>query len=235
MNTKKPVYLLAGGNWRNPGAMTPLLKMIFAETGKPQPCVAYIGTANGDDTFFFKAIALLIKSAGASVDRVRLAKNQADVDAAKQCLQAADIVFVSGGDVEEGMRWLVKHDLVTFLHDIYMKGKLFFGISAGSIMLGTHWVRWENPKDDATAELFACLGLAPVVCDTHAEKDGWDELRAAVPLLGKNRKGYGIPTGGMLRVSPGGKVEALVQPAAVYQARAGQAVEINPLIPRGIK
>jgi peptidase E len=230
---KKPLYLLAGGNWSNPGTMTPLLESIFAETGKPQPRLAYIGTANGDDAFYYHALSKMVTSAGASADRVCLAKNNADVAAAKKVLQAADVVFISGGDVEEGMRWLNKHDLVNFLRNLYAEGKLFFGISAGSIMLGTHWVRWLNPKDDTTAELFACLGLARVLCDTHAEKDGWDELQVAVPLLGRNRKGYGIPTGGMLRITPSGKVEALVHPATVYQAKDGRAIELAALLPRG--
>ena len=45
-------------------------------------------------------------------------------------------------------------------------------------MLARRWVRWTDPHNDDSAELFPCLGFAPVFCDTHGEGDGWGELRA---------------------------------------------------------
>jgi peptidase E len=230
-NAKKPLYLMAGGNWRNPKAMVPLLKGILADTGVVRPRVAYVGAANGDDLWFYHALAALMKSAGAQVDRVRLASVKADVPKAKALLQAAEVVFISGGDVEEGMRWLKQHRLLEFFKKLHAGGKLFFGISAGSIMLGTQWVRWEDPKDDATAELFDCMGLAPLLCDTHAEKEDWEELKMAVSLLGRGGQGFGIPTGGVIRVSPSGTLTALEQPSVGYVHRNGQAVPGKNLIP----
>ncbi len=119
---------------------------------------------------------------------------------------------------------LNQHKLTQFLKDLYTKGVLFFGLSAGSIMLGTQWVRWTNPKDDSTAELFKCMDIAPVLCDTHAEKDKWEELIMAVKLLGNKGKGYGIPTGGVLRVDADGAVSALEKPAVCYVNNAGRVL-----------
>jgi len=45
-------------------------------------------------------------------------------------------------------------------------------------MLSKEWIRWRDPDDDATAEFFPCLGIAPLICDTHGEQDGWEELQA---------------------------------------------------------
>jgi cyanophycinase len=224
----KPVYLLAGGNWRKPGALLPVLKEVIKATGKGTPIVAYIGAANGDDRWFFKfANNFLIKAGAAKVTQVFLASREVDLKSAKSTLSSADAIFVSGGDVEEGMRWLSMHKLLPFLKDLYTKGVLFFGLSAGSIMLGTQWVRWSNPKDDGTAELFKCMGIAPVLCDTHAEKDKWEELIMAVKLLGKNGKGYGIPTGGLLLVNADGTVTALEKPASYYINEAGHVVKAD--------
>jgi peptidase E len=230
MKKIKPVYLLAGGNWRKTGALLPVLKEVIKATGKDKPIVAYIGTANGDDPSFFEFADNYFVSAGASkVEQVFLADKYADVKTAKSVLSKADAIFVSGGDVEEGMRWLDLHKISPFLKDLYIKGVLFFGLSAGSIMLGTQWVRWSNPKDDSTAELFECMGIAPVLCDTHAEKDKWEELIMAVKLLGNKGKGYGIPTGGVLHIDADGTVSSQEKPSVCYVNEAGSAVKVKDI------
>jgi peptidase E len=213
---------MAGGNFRNPAAMTGRMTTILTETGKEHPGVAYIGTASGDDASFFSYAADMIRQAGAgSVTLVKLAGKNADPRKAAALLDAADAIFISGGDVEEGMRWLNQHRMVPCIRQAFGRGAVLFGISAGSIMLGTHWVRWGNPDDDASAELFDCIGIAPLICDTHAEKDGWEELKTTVALRGAGGRGYGIPSGGTLRINPGGTVAALDKPAVCYESTAG--------------
>ncbi len=208
---------MAGGDFRRPIKMIVRIKSILAETGIKHPDVAYIGTASDDDASFFKFAAGFIRLAGAhSVAHVKLCDEKADVNEAKSLLGKADVVFISGGDVEAGMRRLDHHHLVSFIKELYDKGAVFFGISAGSIMLGTRWVRWENPEDDSSAELFDCMGIAPVVCDTHAEKEKWEELKVAINLMEDNSRGYGIPSGGTLRISPDGMIAALDKPVVCY-------------------
>jgi peptidase E len=230
MNQRKPIFLLAGGNWKNPAALIPMLQEVWTASGKTNPRVVYIGTASGDDPGFIKWLAKLFQAAGAAeVTPVFLAREQADVKQAKALLRQGDAVFVSGGDVDEGMRWLKHHRLVPFLRKLHADGRLFFGISAGAIMLGQQWVRWQDPKDDASAELFSCLGIAPVVCDTHAESDDWEELRTAVLLLGPGGLGYGIPTGGVIRVEPEGKLRAQEKPAVCFINQGRRVVRSKPL------
>ena len=201
MSQPKPVYLFAGGDFRNSNSMVPSLARVLKESGADQPRVAYLGVASGDNVLFFRAVESLLKAAGAAeVSLLRLAKNKADVSAARQALETADAVFITGGEVEDGMRWLSMHGLVGFLQDLRSRGKLFLGVSAGSIMMGTHWVRWEDPDNDATAELFDCLGFAPTVFDTHAEDEDWKELKMALQLQGPGSRGYGIPKGGVVSV-----------------------------------
>jgi hypothetical protein len=89
---------------------------------------------------------------------------------------------------------------------LFREGMPFLGLSAGSIMLAQAWVRWRDPEDDATAEEFPCLGFAPFLCDTHDEDSGWEELRMLIALSSKKRIGYGIPSGGGLRVEEDGAV-----------------------------
>ena len=99
-------------------------------------------------------------------------------------------------------------------------------------MLAKSWVRWRDPTDDSTAELFPCMGLAPVICDTHGEEDGWEELRAALALCRTGTAGYGIVTGSALEVSPDGTLTARGGSVDVFRkTKAG--VEKDPALPEG--
>lgn len=210
MSEPKPMILLAGGRPRDPSGMVRSLSRALQECGKQKPKVAYVGVANKDSVAFFTAIKALLKEAGAGqVTLVRLAKTGADKNAAKKVLESSDVIFLSGGEVEDGMRWLLEHELIDFLKALYNNGTLFVGMSAGSIMMGTHWVRWGNPADDATAELFDCLGLIPTVFDTHAEDEDWKELKMVLHLMGPGTHGYGIPRDGMIRADNQGHLENL--------------------------
>lgn len=212
----KPIYLLAGGRGSDRKKMVTLIRRIFRESGKESPKVAYVGAAADDDMEFFNMMTASLKEAGAGqVSRALTSSPYADLKKAKNILELADIVYISGGDVERGMQVLTEKKMVSFLRQLYGQDKLFVGMSAGSIMLAKEWVRWRDPDDDSTVEIFPCLGLAPVICDTHAEDDDWQELKTLLNMEMDNVKGYGIPSGAAIKVSPDGTVEALG--GAVYQ------------------
>jgi dipeptidase E len=232
MSTNKPVYLLAGGPGSRRNSPDPLLQMILRETGKPSPTVAYVGAASGDDKNFFRMIANFFTLAGAGkVEHANLSAPQADLHKVQDILSSADTVFISGGDVEVGMQVLEEKHMSGFLTGLFSQGKLFFGLSAGSIMLAKEWVRWRDPDDDSTAELFPCMGFAPVLCDTHAEADDWEELKAALQLEKDNTTGYGIATGTGIKVYPDGQVEAVGGPVPCYLRQGGKVIKETDLVP----
>jgi peptidase E len=205
-----PVYLLAGGRGRRRKGPDPLLEAVFKGFGIKDPAVAYTGTASGDDKDFFGFIGSSFTEAGADkVTHAVIAPDGADLKKAQKILEAADIIFVSGGDVEVGMDILQQKNMLDFLNGLYRQGKPFFGISAGAIMLAKKWVRWPDPDNDASAELFPCLDYAPIICDTHDEQASWEELQAALMLEKKGVKGYGLASGSGVKVMPDGKVETL--------------------------
>jgi hypothetical protein len=122
--------------------------------------------------------------------------------------------------------------MVGFLQGLYEKGKPFFGLSAGSIMLAETWIHWVDPDDDSMAELFPCLGFAPIICDTHGEEDDWEELRAALKLAEDGRKGYGIVSGTAIKVHPdSGNVEALGDAVHQFARREGRIVRLPDIMP----
>jgi peptidase E len=226
----KPVYLFAGGRSGDRKKQGVLLQRMFREIGIAKPSIAYSGTASRDDKGFFRWIAEELTQAGADkVTHAVITPMGADLKLARDVLEAADIVFISGGDVEAGMRILIGKEMLGFFIDLYRQGKPFFGISAGAIMLADRWVLWENPDDDSSAELFPCLGFAPVICDTHDEDGDWEELRAALKLAEDGTKGYGLATGSGIKVLAESKVEALGGDVFVYVNQSGKVKRLENL------
>jgi peptidase E len=206
----KPVYLLAGGRHsdvrRGPD---PLIQEALQQAGTINPSVAYIGAASNDNAGFRAMIAKLLREAGAKEVRLAPLCGGADPQKAIRVIESCQIVFISGGDVEAGMNILTEAGIIDFLRDQYQKGKPFFGVSAGSIMLARSWVRWRDPDDQSSSELFPCLGIADVYCDTHDEEDGWEELRILAGLIPAGTAVFGIPSGAALAANPDGSVHAI--------------------------
>jgi peptidase E len=228
----KPVFLLAGGRHSRGKKPDPLLQAVFYEYGIKSPTVAYSGTASGDDRSFFNFIAASFVEAGAAkVVHALIAPEGADIKKAKSILESADIVFISGGDVEAGIEVLREKNMIDFLTGLYRQGKPFFGISAGAIMLADRWIRWPDPDDDDSAELFPCLGFAPIICDTHDEQGGWEELQAALMLEKEGVKGYGLASGSAVRVTSDGIVEGVGGTVYQYARRGDKVVRIDDILP----
>jgi cyanophycinase len=233
--TPKPVWLLAGGPGSHRRGPDPLIQRALSLAGKPSPSVAYVGAPSGDNRAFFVMIAALLKKAGAGdVTLVRLCGRRPDIARARDELARADLVFVTGGDVEEGMLVLEATGTVALLGELAAGGVPFLGVSAGSIMLARSWVRWRDPKDESSVELFPCLGIADVWCDTHGEAEGWEELAALTRIVPEGSVSHGIPTGMGLVAHTGGGVEAAGGPVHRFESRAGRAVRIADLEPPAV-
>ncbi len=217
------IYLLAGGPGSIRKGRDPLLTRALESCCVRHPSIAYVGAASGDNRSFFSMISGYLRRCGAGrITLAPLAGKRSKFEKTRAVFESADMVFISGGDVEVGMEVLEDRQILPYLRELFERGKPFFGSSAGSIMLGRQWVRWEDPEDDGTANLFPCMGLAPIVCDTHGEGEGWEELRALLRLMPEGTLGYGIPTGAGLCVSPDGTLEALGAPVHCYGRRDGE-------------
>ena len=225
-----PIYLLAGGPGAKRQSPDPILQMALRETGKTKPSVAYIGAAHGDSLMFYLFIKRLITAAGAGkVDLVPLVKKKSDVGKANEILQSADCIFVSGGDVSEGMRVLTEKAVIPLIKKRYLEGALIIGVSAGSIMLAKQWIDWPDENNEASAVIFPCMNIAPVLCDTHGEEDEWNELYSLMRLTKEDQIGYGIPSGGAMRISMDGKVEAIMTPLCRIEHRGEITERIDDL------
>ncbi len=232
MTNKKPVYLLAGGRGAGDKPMANIIREVRRETGTVLPNIAYIGAASQDNKAFFLFISAMFKKAGAGkVNHAVISHGKVNLNKFQDIIESSDAVFMSGGDVEAGIQVLKEKNMIDYLQNIYLTGKLFFGASAGSIMLAKEWIRWENPDDDSTAQIFPCLGLVPVICDTHAEDDDWQELKILLSMEKENSMGYGIPSKSCLKVFPDGGVEALGSTVYKFAKRLGKVEQQADILP----
>jgi peptidase E len=227
------IYLLAGGPGSLRKGRDPLLTRVLTSCGVSHPSIAYVGAASGDSQPFFSMISGYLRRCGAGrVTLASLASRRSKLEKARSILESADMVFISGGDVEAGMEVLEERQILPFLRELFERGKPFFGSSAGSIMLGKQWVRWEDPDDETTASLFPCMGFVPIICDTHGEAEEWEELHALLRLTPEDTLGYGIPTGAGLCVFPDGTLEGLGVPVQCYAHRGGTIVRTSDVPPK---
>jgi cyanophycinase-like exopeptidase len=233
---KRTIHLVGGG----PGALLATrrhFKVALATLPVPRPLVAYVGTATKDNRGFFSMIRAGLGVGHARFELAKIAHPRAKASEATALLDDCDMVFVSGGDVELGMRLLDDKGFSAKLRGLARAGKPMFGISAGSLMLAREWVRFPD-DDDAKAETFPCLGIAPVHVDAHSEDDGWSELRVLIRLLharGDERPvGYGLTRKGCLRLDLDDhvKMTALGTPIPRLVVRRGVVAEGAPLDPR---
>ena len=208
MSRRKPVFLIAGDPGNRRSKSDPLLRTVFDNCGVSSPSIAYIGAANHDDRGFLGWVSDSFKKSGSGEVTLAPTVRRFERRSFEKTCQAADGVFVSGGDVEEGMNVVARRRLAPFFNELYRGGKLLFGVSAGSIMLARAWVRWEN-DDDSAGGLFPCLRIADILCDAHGEEENWRELRALLKLSPESSIGYGIRAGSAIRVDPDGTVEPI--------------------------
>jgi len=219
----KPIYLIAGGSPGETRQVTEDFHTALEACGKPNPKVAYVGTANHDNKMFFQYMKHPMMKAGAGeVKLVPIANKRTDEAAVKRMLSEADLVFLSGGEVEDGMVWLKRYDLDVFLTGLYHSGKPFLGVSAGAIMMGQHWVHWDKEDDDDTASLFECLNFVPMLFDTHGESEGWKELKCALRLLGPGAEGYGLSKGGFFLADSSSKLTSFRNGPEVFYNAGGE-------------
>jgi cyanophycinase-like exopeptidase len=228
-----PLFLLAGGRaMKAQKGPDPLLQTVFRRNNLHRPAVGYVGAASGDDPAFRLRVSSLLKDAGAGEVRLApLCGKRGNIEKAKEVLENADIIFLSGGDVDEGMAVIDETRMTDFLQRLYRSGKPFFGISAGTILLARRWVHWRDPEDDGSAETFPCLGFAPLLCDTHGEDDEWEELKALLILSPNGTVGHGIVSGSAIAVESDGILSALGGEIHRFRKGAGGVVQIESLVP----
>lgn len=165
-----------------------------------------MGASNNDNPVYYSIFESAVKSIGVTDYRmISASPSEAEVLFVEQ----ADLILLSGGDVEKGWKAFERSGLKQIIISRYHKGVTLIGISAGAVQLGMFGCA---ESDTRCENLFPTFGLVPFVISAHDEKDNWSGLKKMLSRVEWKINGIGIPTGGGMVYHPDYSVEPIRYP-----------------------
>ena len=201
----KPLYLLADSQllfWKNGGDS--LAERIRADLDSSKPSAAYIGASNGDQPEFYNLFVAAMESM--EISDCRLVPSQPSREDIS-FLEKADLIVLSGGDVERGWQVFEQNGLKDLLPRKRFDGAVLMGVSAGAVQLGFGCL--SNAAQPKQLDMFR---FAPFYIGAHDEGNDWFDLRALVNLSQSDARAIGLPAGGGAAYYPDGTLEPLRKP-----------------------
>jgi hypothetical protein len=196
--------------------------------------VSYAAIAENQDAleFMSKRLPALFESSvpGTVVTRFTLPgePGAGEVADARRIVEAADFVFLGGGDPVAGARIFRESGADAWLRAARVRGTSLGGVSAGAILLGAWWATWPTAETDAPfagGELVPCTQVvSDLVLDCQDEEGEWGELKMVAAMLedrGETVRLLGIPSGGGVIVLPGGELEIVGEDPVRFGESAG--------------
>ena len=214
---RKPIYLFADSQllfWRPRGELFLLTLRNLIES--PSCKAAYVGASNDDNPVYYSIFESAVKSIGVTDYRmISASPSEAEVSFVEQ----ADLILLSGGDVEKGWKAFERSGLKQIIISRYDQGVILIGISAGAVQLGMFGCA---ESDTRCEDLFPTFGLVPFVISAHDEKDNWSGLKKMLSRVERKMKGIGIPTGGGMVYHPDYSVQPIRYPLYDFSMEDGR-------------
>ncbi|MGZ4841520.1 MAG: Type 1 glutamine amidotransferase-like domain-containing protein [Candidatus Angelobacter sp.] len=117
--------------WKSDGDS--LAERIRADLDSGEPSAAYIGASNGDQAEFYNLFEAAMESMDISDCRmVPSQPSREDIS----FIEDADLIVLSGGDVERGWQVFEQNGLKELLPRKRFDGAILLGVSAGAVQLG---------------------------------------------------------------------------------------------------
>jgi len=201
----KPLYLLADSQlffWKSDGDS--LSDRIRADLDSSKPSAAYIGASNGDQPEFYSLFQAAMESM--EISNCRLVPSQPSKEDIL-FIEDADLIVLSGGDVERGWRTFERNSLKELVPRKRFDGAILMGVSAGAIQLGLGCL-----STSAQPKQIDMFRFAPFYIGAHDEENDWWDMRALVNLSQADTRAIGIPAGGGAVYQSDGTLEPLRKP-----------------------
>ena len=222
----KPLYLLADSQllfWKNGGDS--LAERIRADLDSQKAKAAYIGASNGDQPEFYSLFQAAMEGMGISNCRsVPSQPSKEDIS----LIEEADLILLSGGDVERGWRTFEQNGLKELLPRKRFDGAILMGVSAGAVQLGLGCL--SNSAQPKQIDMFR---FAPFYVGAHDEENDWWDLRALVNLSQTDTRAIGIPAGGGAVYQSDGTLEPIRKHLTELAKESATITEnlLTPLVP----
>jgi hypothetical protein len=201
----KPLYLLADSQLlfvKSSGDS--LAERMRADLDSGKPKAAYIGASNGDQPEFYNLFMAAMESM--EISDCRLVPSQPSREDIS-FLENADLIVLSGGDVERGWQVFEQNGLKELLPRKRFDGAVLMGVSAGAVQLGLGCL--SNAAQPKQIDMFR---FAPFYIGAHDEENDWFDLRALVNLAQSDARAIGLPAGGGAVYYSDGTLEPLRKP-----------------------
>lgn len=201
----KPLYLLADSQlffWKSGGDS--LSDRIRADLDSSKASAAYIGASNGDQPEFYSLFQAAMETM--EIQNCRLVPSQPSREDIL-FIEDADLILLSGGDVEQGWRTFEQNGLKELIQRKRFEGVILMGVSAGAIQLGLGCL-----STSAQPKQIDMFRFAPFYVGAHDEGNDWFDLRALVNLSQSDARAIGLPAGGGAVYFSDGTLEPLRKP-----------------------
>jgi len=221
----KPIYLLADSQllfWRQDDSV--FFESLRSEIVKENPKAAYLGASNNDQPDFYQLFKAGMEGIGIRDCRM-IRASFPSADAA--FMEEADLILLSGGDVETGWNAFQQNGFGEALVRRYHERALLIGVSAGAVQLGWGAARTGG---DPSVGLLETFKLVPYIIGAHEENKGWKELISLVVEMKGALRGLGIPSGAGAIYRSGDSIEPVRHSLFEYFL-SGNSITHNLLVP----
>lgn len=198
----KPVYLLADSIplFDKDASGEYFLSTIKKDIANPSPKAAYIGASNGDNPEFYTLFVEAMKNIG--LEDCKMIMSTFD-EHDKEYVEKADVILLAGGNTKTGWDVINSNGMKEAIMNRYNAGAVLIGVSAGARHLSWQSLGQDNDEIDY---LLDTLKIVPFIVTTG---DGAKELKTIIELSDSMKKGFIIPSGGMLVYYPDQTVSAV--------------------------
>ena len=126
-------FMIIGGASLKKDAISNFDQRIVELSGKQNPKILFIPTASKDDAGYVQRFTDYFTHLGGQVDLLLLYTKKLTLNAMQAKFEAADIIYVGGGNTLRMMNLWRKLGVDTLLKQAWQQGKVLCGSSAGSI------------------------------------------------------------------------------------------------------
>ena len=183
------IVALGGGRFDN-GEMDNVTEHIISLTGKKNPLILIIPTASFDNMDENDDVKLCFEKFGCTTDILFLTHDGVTKEIIKEKIEAADGIYVQGGNLKFLMDTWRATGTDKFLLEAFDKGTVLSGASSGAMC----W--FKEGYDDCIDGQFVfveCLGIIPYINCPHYQSEYWQTFELALP--GKTLSGIACDNG----------------------------------------
>lgn len=181
------IVAIGGGEMRAQDTLA-IDQRIIALTGKQQPRALFIPTASSDSVDYAEGFrAIYGDLLGCAVDTLCLLRDKPSQGRIAEQIQAADLIYVGGGNTLMMMRLWRRLGVDQLLREAYRRGTVLSGLSAGALCWFAYGHsdsrRFYNPEDWDYIRV-RCLGWLNLTACPHL--DGEKRLENFTRLMQKH-------------------------------------------------